>query len=180
MFLSDGEWESLIMRRLMKIEGLFTLKWATVFGAFICRRLYLLPSVAVCVAGDLPVLWGPKSFCTVTLWGLVVPGLHLNSLSFRGMSCFEVPQVEVMFKVGGCLQDMSVSQCNVPWSCRDMTVCVCVCVWVWVCVGVCVFVVPEKKADRRRATHSVKFPKTVGPLPAHSLTLNQPQSAAYF
>ena len=56
-------------------------------------------------------------------------------------------------------------------------VCVRVCASMHVCV--CYGASWPRKADRRCATHLSNFPKTVGLLPVHSLTLNQPQSATY-
>lgn len=50
-----------------------------------------------------------------------------------------------------------------------------------VCVRACVRYGAScpRKADRRCATHIGNFSKTVGLLPVHSFTLNQPQSATY-
>lgn len=68
--------------------------------------------------------------------------------------------------------------CSLPYLLPPVTalrVCVCVCIYVCVCYGASW----PRKADRRCATHLSNFPKTVGLLPVHSLTLNQPQSATY-
>ncbi len=64
----------------------------------------------------------------------------------------------------------SISLLTVTEEALDVCWCVCVRVWVWHHI--------PKRADRRCATHLRNFPKTAGLLPVHSLTLNQPQSAA--
>lgn len=68
-----------------------------------------------------------------------------------------------------------------PFYNRGSTACVSVCVHacVYVRVRECYRASRPRKADRQCATHLGNFPKTVGLLPMHSLTLNQLQSATY-
>lgn len=66
-----------------------------------------------------------------------------------------------------------LSPLSPPFCHRGSTACVCV-----RACG-CYRASRPRKADKQCATHLGNFPQTVGLLPVHSLTLNQPQSATY-